>query len=144
MENERLIPNEENEYSQLKGDGSMQDYHPTGESRNDYGLKVVDVDDNAAMPVAYNQEVVTYSPMTAPTPTATGTPYENNTGQMYQNYSLKEVDDEPAINQGVPIQGANARGGGGGNVDWNEACGRCLGEWIWQLMIALICWGLTR
>ena len=58
----------------------MQGYHPIDETHNDYGLKVVDVDDNAAMPVAYNQEAVTYSSMTAPTPTATGTPYENNTG----------------------------------------------------------------
>ena len=110
MENERLIPNEGDVYSQFKGDDSMQGYHPTGDAHNDYGLKVVDVDNNAAMPVTYNQEAVTYSLMTAPTPTATGTPYENNTGQMYQNYSLKEVDDEPVINQGIPVQGANVRG----------------------------------
>ena len=143
MENERLIPNEGNEYSQFKADGSMQGYHPTGKAHNDFGLKVVDVDDNAAMPVVHNQETVSYFPMTVPTPTATGTPYENNTGQIYQNYSLKEADDEPAINQGDPVQGVNVRGVGG-NVDWNEACGRCLGEWIWHLIIALICWGLTR
>ena len=117
MENERLIPNEENVYLQFKDDSSMQGYHPTGEAHNDYGLKVVDVDDNSALPVFYNQEAVTYSPMIAPTPKATGTPYENNKGQIYQNYSLKEADDEPAINQGDPVQGANARVGGGGNVD---------------------------
>ena len=123
FEKEKLIPissnhNEEDKLMEPIVNSNTYQYNvPSAAVHHSYEPKVIDVDSNAALPVSC-KEITT---------TQNFTPNENTSGQMYQNYSLKEAEVEHVDNN-FNNPPAVRIGGRGNNIDCGEICAQCIGD----------------